>query len=108
MMDISGERAGTERRDGSPSDREAGEDSCALQARGDARAVLTGTGAHGRAAISVYTCAAREMGQPANVAHCEALWSCVHGAPLKRHGGHCRTVPRTATGLLGEEPLVDV
>ena len=69
MMDISGERGGTERRHGSPSEREAGEDSCALQARGNAGGVLTGTGARGRAAISVYMCVGREMGQPANVPH---------------------------------------
>lgn len=71
MMDISGERAGSERRHGRPSEREAGEDSCALQARGNARAVLTGTGARGRVAISVYRRAAREMGQPANVRRTE-------------------------------------
>jgi len=84
MMDISGERAGTERRHGRPSDREAGNDSCALQARGDARGVLTGTGARGRAAISVYRRAPREMGQPANVGRTELHWSARGRCPREK------------------------
>jgi len=84
MMDISGERAGSERRHGRPSEREAGEDSCARQARGNARAVLTGTGARGRVAISVYRRAAREMGQPANVRRTELRCSARGRCPLEK------------------------
>lgn len=82
MMDISGERAGTEQRGGTRREREAGKDSCALQARGNARLMLTGTRAHGRATISVDRSAAPETGHPATARHSDG-----------EHAGSCAEVP---------------